>query len=85
MRSAPSLAPACSHVVRHLRVTGISHRCPAVAVELSDELIELERAAWAEQQGGRLAVEAEARARVVIISHTEATGQSRCEIEAALK
>nr|WTB28535.1 hypothetical protein OG781_02155 [Streptomyces sp. NBC_00830] len=32
-----------------------------MAIELSDELIELERAAWAEQQENRLTVETAAR------------------------
>ncbi|MEV6102602.1 hypothetical protein [Nocardia sp. NPDC051981] len=56
-----------------------------MAIELSDELIELERAAWAEQQENRLTVETAARVQAAITAHAEATGQSRYEVEAALK
>ncbi|MGW3164848.1 hypothetical protein ACWC9Q_18630 [Streptomyces sp. NPDC001142] len=56
-----------------------------MAIELSDELIELERAAWAEQQENRLTVETAARVQEAITAHAAATGQNRYEVEAALK
>lgn len=54
-------------------------------IKLSDELIQLERAAWAEQQENRLTVETAARVQAAITAHAEATGQSRYHVEAALK
>ncbi|MGW2595444.1 hypothetical protein ACWCXC_34940 [Streptomyces sp. NPDC001515] len=56
-----------------------------MAIELSDELIELERAAWAEQQEQRLTVETAARVQAAITAHAKATGQSRYEVERELK
>lgn len=56
-----------------------------VAIELSDELIELERAAWAEQQENGLTVETAARVQAAITAHAEATEQSRYEVEMELK
>ncbi|MEU9758983.1 hypothetical protein ACFYYY_11410 [Streptomyces sp. NPDC001834] len=56
-----------------------------MAIELPDELIELERAAWAEQQGNRLTVETATAVQAAITAHAEATGQSWYEVEAALK
>ncbi|MGW2177723.1 hypothetical protein ACWCXX_06415 [Streptomyces sp. NPDC001732] len=56
-----------------------------MAIELTDELIELERAAWAEQQEHRLTVETAPRVQAAITAHAEATGQNRYEVEAALK
>ncbi|MFF1898979.1 hypothetical protein [Streptomyces sp. NPDC058206] len=56
-----------------------------MAIELSDEPIELERAAWAEQQENRLMVETAARAREAITAHAEATEQNRHEVERELK
>ncbi|MFD7861886.1 hypothetical protein [Streptomyces sp. NPDC059783] len=56
-----------------------------MAIELTDELIELERAAWAEQQEQRLTVETAARVQAAITAHAEATGQSRYEVERELK
>ncbi|MFD8820854.1 hypothetical protein ACFV1C_00545 [Streptomyces sp. NPDC059605] len=50
-----------------------------MAIELSDELIELERAAWAEQQASALTVETAARVQAAVTAHAEATGQSRYE------
>lgn len=57
----------------------------AVAIELNDELIELERKAWAEQQENRLTVETAARVQAAITAHAAATGQSRYEVERELK
>ncbi|MFD7427305.1 hypothetical protein ACFV6Z_09635 [Streptomyces sp. NPDC059818] len=45
-----------------------------MAIELSDELIELERAVWAEQQENRLTVDTAARVQAAITAHAEATG-----------
>ncbi|MEV7711227.1 hypothetical protein [Streptomyces sp. NPDC088270] len=56
-----------------------------MAIELSDELIRLEEAAWVEQQNGRLTVETAARVQAAITAHAEATGQSRYEVERELK
>lgn len=56
-----------------------------MAIELTDELIELERAAWAEQQENRLTVETAARVQAAITAHAAATGQSRYEVERELK
>ncbi|MEV6164236.1 hypothetical protein AB0L71_20305 [Streptomyces sp. NPDC052052] len=56
-----------------------------MAIELTDELIELERAAWTEQQENRLTVETAQRVQAAITAHAEATGQPRYEIERELK
>ncbi|MET7560550.1 hypothetical protein ABZS95_10135 [Streptomyces sp. NPDC005479] len=56
-----------------------------MAVELSDELIELERAAWAEMQENQLTVETAARVQAAITAHAEATEQPRYEVERELK
>ncbi|MEV8418176.1 hypothetical protein AB0P45_31940 [Streptomyces niveus] len=50
-----------------------------MATELTDELIKLERAAWAEQQAGALAVQ------TAVTAHAAATNQSRYEVEQAVK
>ncbi|MCX5144651.1 hypothetical protein [Streptomyces sp. NBC_00338] len=56
-----------------------------MAIELSDELISLERAAWAEQQENRLTVETAARVQAAITAHAAATGQGRLDVERELK
>lgn len=56
-----------------------------MAIELNDELIELERAAWAEQQENRLTVDTAAKVQAAITAHAEATGQSRYAVERELK
>ena len=56
-----------------------------MAIELTDELIELERAAWAEQQANALTVKTAQAVQAAITAHAAATGQSRYEVEAALK
>ena len=56
-----------------------------MAIELSDELIALETAAWAEQQDNRLTVNTAAAVQAAITAHAQATGQSRYDVEAALK
>ncbi|MFE4647762.1 hypothetical protein [Streptomyces sp. NPDC056707] len=56
-----------------------------MAVELSDELVELERAAWAEQQKNRLTAETAARVQAAITAHAKATNQGRYAVERELK
>lgn len=56
-----------------------------VAIELSDELIELERRAWQEQQHGALTVETASAVQAAVTAHAEATGQNRYEVEKELK
>ncbi|MBT2509469.1 hypothetical protein J7I98_27060 [Streptomyces sp. ISL-98] len=56
-----------------------------MAIELIDELIELERAAWAEQQANALTAEAAARVQMAITAHARATEQNRYEVEKELK
>lgn len=62
-----------------------SVRPDPVAIELSDELIELARAAWAEQQENRLTVETAACVQEAITAHAEATEQNRYDVERELK
>ncbi|MFD4029081.1 hypothetical protein ACFWVP_00695 [Streptomyces sp. NPDC058637] len=52
-----------------------------MAIELNDEFIELERAAWAEQQENRLTVDTAAPVQAATTAHAQATGQSRCAVE----
>ncbi|OII65805.1 hypothetical protein BJP40_15800 [Streptomyces sp. CC53] len=47
--------------------------------------MELERAAWAEQQAGALTVETAAKVQAAVTAHAHATGQNRYEVETALK
>jgi len=56
-----------------------------VAIELTDELIQLERAAWAEQQENRLTVATAAAVQAAVTAHAQATGQNRYEVERELK
>ncbi|MGW1492546.1 hypothetical protein [Streptomyces sp. NPDC002402] len=56
-----------------------------MAIELSDDLIQLERTAWAEQQAGALTVASAAAVQLAVTAHAEATGQGRYEVEMALK
>lgn len=56
-----------------------------MAIELTDELIALERKAWAEQRENRLTVNTAAAVQAAITAHAQATGQSRYDVEAALK
>jgi hypothetical protein len=53
-----------------------------VAIELSDELLELERKAWSEQQAGELTVETAWAVQSAVTAHAEATGQDRFKVEA---
>jgi hypothetical protein len=56
-----------------------------VAIELSDDLIRLERAAWVEQQAKALTVPTALAVQTAITAHAEATGQPRDQVEAAVK
>lgn len=56
-----------------------------MAIELPDELIKLEQLAWDEIQAGTLTVETAAAVQAAITEHAKASGESRFEVEAALK
>ncbi|MFF8716147.1 hypothetical protein ACF07T_32650 [Streptomyces sp. NPDC015184] len=56
-----------------------------MAIELTDELIALEEAAWAEQQENRLTVETAQAVQAAITAYAEAINKNRYEVEAALK
>lgn len=56
-----------------------------MAIELNDDLIQLERTAWAEQQAGALTVASAAAVQLAVTAWAEATGQPRDVVEAELK
>ncbi|MFJ5785310.1 hypothetical protein [Streptomyces hydrogenans] len=56
-----------------------------MAIELTDELIQLEAAAWAEIQAGTLTVGTAHAVQAAITAHAKATGESRFEVEAEVK
>ncbi|MFC9607510.1 hypothetical protein ACFTTN_29160 [Streptomyces niveus] len=56
-----------------------------MAIELADELIELERAAWAEQQAGALTIPTALAVQTAVTTHSKATDQSRYDVEQELK
>ncbi|MFF8829352.1 hypothetical protein [Streptomyces sp. NPDC015131] len=56
-----------------------------MAIELSDELIQLEERAWAEIQAGALTVETALAVQRAVVAHAEATGQERLAVETELK
>ncbi|NWF25212.1 hypothetical protein HW130_02865 [Streptomyces sp. PKU-EA00015] len=56
-----------------------------MAIELNDELLELERAAWAEIQAGTLSVGTAEAVLAAVAAHAEATGQDRLAVEMELK
>lgn len=56
-----------------------------MAIELSDELIDLERRAWEEIQAGALSVDTAQAVQAGITEHAKATGEDRFKVEAALK
>ncbi len=56
-----------------------------VAIELSDDLIQLETKAWEEIQAGALTVDTAAAVQAAITAHAEATGQLRYDVEMELK
>lgn len=57
----------------------------AKQIKLSQELIELERAAWAEQQGGALTVPTALAVQTAVTEHAKVTEQPRLDVEMALK
>ncbi|MEU5162198.1 hypothetical protein AB0G74_21685 [Streptomyces sp. NPDC020875] len=66
--------------VRHPRVGSGRGR-----IELADELIALETAAWTEIRDGRLTVDTAAAVQVAVTAHAQATGQQRYAVELVLK
>jgi hypothetical protein len=54
-------------------------------ITLTDDLIALEQAAWAEIQAGALTLDTAAAVQAAITAHAEATGQDRYKAEQALK
>jgi len=56
-----------------------------VAIELPEDLIALEERAWTEIQAGTLTVETAEAVQAAITAHAKATGESRFEVEAAVK
>ncbi|MGW1840838.1 hypothetical protein, partial [Streptomyces sp. NPDC002067] len=56
-----------------------------VAIELSDELIELGTRSWTEIQAHALTVETAEAVHTAIVAHAEATGQRRIDVEMELK
>ncbi|MFE6103173.1 hypothetical protein ACFVQ4_24895 [Streptomyces laurentii] len=56
-----------------------------MAIELTDELIELEEKAWSEIQAGALTVETAQAVQQGITALAVATGQARYDIEMELK
>ena len=56
-----------------------------MAIELSDELIQLEEAAWTEIQAKALTADTAAAVQAAVTAHAEATGQSRYDVEMELK
>ena len=56
-----------------------------MAIELPDDLIELERSAWAEIQAGALTVETAAAVQARITAVAAESGESRIDVEMALK
>lgn len=56
-----------------------------MAIELPEDLIQLEERAWAEIQAGALTVETAEAVQAAITAHAKAAGESRFEVEAAVK
>ncbi|MGW4051506.1 hypothetical protein ACWENA_11790 [Streptomyces sp. NPDC004779] len=56
-----------------------------MAIELTDELIKLEEAAWAEIQAGALTVPTAQAVQEAVTAHAKAKGKSRFDVEVALK
>ncbi|MEU7032758.1 hypothetical protein ABZ958_03605 [Streptomyces sp. NPDC046237] len=56
-----------------------------MAIELTDELIQLETRAWEEIQAGALTVDTAQAVQAAVTAHAEATGQSRYDVEMELK
>ncbi|WP_078897702.1 hypothetical protein [Streptomyces rimosus] len=56
-----------------------------MAIELTDDLIKLEEAAWAEIQAGALTTDTAEAVQAAVTAHAAATGQSRYDVERELK
>ncbi|MFE9250744.1 hypothetical protein [Streptomyces sp. NPDC007088] len=56
-----------------------------MAIELPDDLIELERSAWAQIQAGALTPETAAAVHARVTEVAIAAGENRYEVERALK
>jgi len=56
-----------------------------VAIELPDDLIALERAAWEEIQAGQLTIDTATAVQAAVTAFAEQAGQSRYDVEMALK
>lgn len=56
-----------------------------MAIELPEDLIQLEERAWTEIQAGTLTVETAEAVQAAITAHAKATGESRFDVEAAVK
>ncbi|MEU6877652.1 hypothetical protein [Streptomyces sp. NPDC046712] len=56
-----------------------------MAIELSDELIQLEEMAWTEIQAKELTMETAVAVQAAITAHAEATEQPRYDVEKELK
>jgi len=56
-----------------------------VAIELPDDLLALERAAWEEIQAGRLTHDTAEAVQAAVTAHAEQAGVARDELEMALK
>ncbi|MET9977575.1 hypothetical protein ACFYOI_03455 [Streptomyces microflavus] len=54
-------------------------------IDIPQHLIDLESAAWTEQQAGALTVETAAAVQQAITDHAAASGLSRYEVESAVK
>ncbi|MFE1329772.1 hypothetical protein ACFXAY_01545 [Streptomyces microflavus] len=54
-------------------------------IDIPESLVELERAAWAEQQAGALTVPTAAAVQQAITDHAVATRLSRYKVESAVK
>lgn len=56
-----------------------------MAIELPDDLLALERAAWAELQAGQLTASTAAAVQAAVTAHAVQAGIDRYEVEMALK
>lgn len=56
-----------------------------MAIELSDDLLALESAAWQEIQDGRLTVGTATAVQAAVTAYAAAAGEGRYEVEMALK
>lgn len=56
-----------------------------MAIELPDDLLALEHAAWAELQAGQLTPDTAAAVQQAVTAHAEQAGIDRYEVEMALK